>query len=627
MRIQLGSRTYTPQPTDELGAGGEAVVYDLHDGTALKLYRGPDDPAYQGKPHEQRGARERLAQIEAKLRAFPQLDSRVVQPLQLAEDPSGRVVGYTMQALPQADMLLMYGSRNFRAGKVSQQQVQALYWTLSQLLHAVHPQAVIGDFNDRGVLVLGLIPYLIDADSLQFGSWQTRVFTEKFVDPQLVRQTLPQEQQAGLGTITLAKPHTRESDWYAFYCMLMEAFLYVGPWGGVLPPKAAGYVPSSLRALHGKWVLDPEVRYPKPALKPEILPDWLLDRFEATFLRGDRTPCNPDRLQGMQWRTCPACQTEYARPICPTCTQTTPAAVKSVTQVRGQVTATRTFRTHGHLLHATVQEGQLRWIYQEGLQFRKGDSSVSLQGTAQLGMRFRSQRGDLLLGKGQTVVRLRPDLSHQRYGVDLYRGLPVFDATADHLFWVEGGKLYREGRIAPEYLGDVLQNQTQFWVGRDLGFGYYQAGSILTGFTFRPSGWGIYNGVKLPPLPTQILDAHCLFSADLAWFFYSYQEGGQTLNRCVVLTGDGAVTNEAVVVAGSDHWLGHLRGHGALGLDLFTATDTGLLRISRDGQGGLQVTRTYPDTEPFTQTGQQVLPGPLGLYLVSGQEITLLKLQ
>ena len=79
------------------------------------------------------------------------------------------------------------------------------------------------------------------------------------------------------------------SDWYAYYVMLMQSLLFVGPYGGVFKPKdKTRKVPHDARPLHGISVWDKQVRYPKPAKPLDILPDSFQNSLRDIFVEGKR---------------------------------------------------------------------------------------------------------------------------------------------------------------------------------------------------------------------------------------------------------------------------------------------------------------------------------------------------
>src|SRR5690349_12743741 len=97
-------------PSASIGKGGEADVFDVGRGVALKLFKGPDHPDLAGDPDAADGARARLDTHQAKLPLFPRsLPSRVVAPVELATDRNGaRICGYTMPLVGGAEVLLRY---------------------------------------------------------------------------------------------------------------------------------------------------------------------------------------------------------------------------------------------------------------------------------------------------------------------------------------------------------------------------------------------------------------------------------------------------------------------------------------------------------------------------------------
>ncbi len=72
-------------------------------------------------------------------------------------------------------------------------------------------------------------------------------------------------------------------------------------------------------------------------------------------------------------------------------------------------------------------------------------------------------------------------------------------------------------------------------------------------------------------------------------------------------------------------WLGTIRGHTASGPALFAATDEGIVRVEPDG-GNLVVTKQFPDTEPFVDSGVSLHAAGDGLAAVSRRHIRLLQI-
>ncbi len=71
--------------------GGEAEVFDIGEGLALKLFKPPDHPDYDLSPLEQKAARLRLDEHQQKLPKFPKnLPRSVIVPQDLATDKIGK---------------------------------------------------------------------------------------------------------------------------------------------------------------------------------------------------------------------------------------------------------------------------------------------------------------------------------------------------------------------------------------------------------------------------------------------------------------------------------------------------------------------------------------------------------
>ena len=223
-------------------------------------------------------------------------------------------------------------------------------------------------------------------------------------------------------------------------------------------------------------------------------------------------------------------------------------------------------------------------------------------------------------------MRLASDQGIDRLAVDSYGSQPMFEVNESGRYWLLNGQLLRDGKWGPEYIGDVLPEQTQFWVGSQFGFGYYRAGDLQGAFVFDAHRSGINDRLSLPPLPGQLIETHCTFSHSHVWFFAATQEQGRRMHRCWVFRADGAIVATAETEVGAGSWLEQLSGHAAIGDFLLVATDEGIVRVQAD-RGQIQIAKTFPDTEPFVDASCQLFAVPQGLYVVSQREITLLKIK
>jgi hypothetical protein len=370
-------------------------------------------------------------------------------------------------------------------------------------------------------------------------------------------------------------------------------------------------------------VFHPEVRYPKPAVPYAVLPDDLLHHFHLVFGKDQRGPFPLRLLDALRWTRCAVCGAEHARMLCPACTPAAPAAVKETLTVRGTVTATRVFRTRGLILCAALQGGTLRWLAHEDGRFMREDGTVAFTGTLPPRLRVRLLGAATVAGAHNRVATFTADRPPAPMSVDCCGTEPAFDTNARARYWVDNGRLLRDGAWGPEHIGDVLAGQTRFWVGPRFGFGLYRAGELSVAFVFNAAGGALNDSVRLPPLHGELLDADCAFTERRCWFLAATQEGGRTIHQCVVIRADGSLEAAARAEEHDGSWLGTLRGKCADGDFLLAATDDGIVRVEPAG-GRLVKTRDFPDTEPFVDAGCRLLAGTGGLYVVDQSEIRLL---
>lgn len=627
INVYINGKKIRAGPQQAIGKGGEADVFQIDSSTALKLFKPPTHPDYQGYPEEQQAARDRLHLQQQKLPQFPKnLPSRVISPTALATDRSEKtILGYTMPLLKQTEPLLRYSERSFRQQGISAQAVVQIFQDLHNTLSRLHGhQIIIGDFNDLNVLVRGSEAYLIDADSFQFGSFPCTVFTARFVDPLLCDPLANQP--------VLQQLPTMASDWYAFTVMLIQCLLFVDPYGGIYKPKDPAHkVLQAARSLHRISIFHPEVHYPKPAIPYSVLPDELLHHFQQVFDRDLRGKFPHQLLDNLRWTHCLRCGVEHARAVCPDCTQTPGTISRSITTVRGKVTATQLFQTSGLMVYTTVDQGKLRWVFHEQGEFRREDGRSLLKGDRTPYLSWWIQGDTTFLGYQGQILTLNSAQLSERWAVDSQGTATLFAVNASACYWVQQGQLQQQSlkqahTRSPTLIGTVLPEQTRFWVGSRFGFGFYQAGNLKVAFVFDADKPGMNDRVQLPNLPGQLLTASCTFSDHYGWLFLTTQAQGQIHHTCIVIRSDGTVAATAQASNGSDHWLATTDRSGCAIGDFFLAPgNEGIVRIEIQ-QGQLLQTKSFPDTEPFVDRTYQLLPAPQGLYVVGPQAITQLML-
>ncbi len=642
--VYLNGKRVCLQPKQAIAKGGEADIFDLGQGKALKLFKPPNHPDYQGFPAEQQAAIARIAEHQQKLRQFPTgLPHQVVQPEMLATDQTGQhIVGYVMPLIQNGTVLLKYSDPIFRRSGISASQIVQLFQDLHRTLSQLHQAGVVvGDFNDLNVLVVNtttsLKAYLIDADSFQFGNFLCNVFTARFVDPLLCDYATHHPM--------LVHPHSSQSDWYAFVVMLMQCLLFVDPYGGIYKPKdPANQLPHPTRPAQRITIFHPEVVYPKPAIPYQVLSDDLLHYFQAVLIHDRRGVFPISLLEDLHWQTCASCGKEHTRSSCPVCTPATLLIVAAnytlatpmpttpnAQVVQGRVTAAQRFHTDGIILSATMQQGALHWIYYHAGQFHREDGTIVFTGDCDPYLHILLQGKITLLHKSEQLMVLAPGQEVISIAADRVV------ANGSHRYWTHHGQLLRDGSLGNVYVGDVLGGQTQLWVGDNFGFGCYQAGDFSTAFVFDAHRSGINDQVKLPPSRGQLLYSCCTFADDRCWRFTITQEQGNLWHRCTVIRANGEVEASAIAQAGDGSWLdqamsgNRTHGHCAARNFLLVATDDGIMRIDitplPSSVGSLTPTETFPDTEPFVSSTSQLFIGREGLYVVDAQDIRLLTIQ
>lgn len=620
-----GGKRIPVDPSNPLAIGGEARVYRLGADQVVKVYKAPDDPDYVGNPTEQHGAERRLVEQRSKLPAFPRpCPSHVIGPVDLALDgPNGQLAGYVMQFLSGSDVLMSFMDQGFRAS-VDPNLIPRLFLNLHAAVTETHGSGiVIGDFNPLNVLVQKDRPMLIDADSMQWAQFLCTVFTARYVDPLVC---IPDQG----GSIMLKRPHTQLTDWYAFLNMLMECLCFVHPYAGVYRPKN----PSDRLKPGERWqrrvtVFDNEVIYPKAAIPLNRMPDDLLHLWEQAFVRDVREVVPKNLLESIRWTTCSTCGIAYARTSCPVCVLVTPAALKTTSNVRGKVMATRFFETHGVILEAALMaHGELGWLYHESGAWKREDRMTLTTGDVSTHLHYGLHGRRTVFAQNGRLVTLAPaqppsvpqsvDMVNDRY--------PSFAAGASGVFWSHNGQLFRDGAIAPKLMGNVLAGQTRLWVGATFGFGFGRAGAMTMGFIFPTDGIaGVINDrVQLPPIRGKLIDAWATLSSRRCWFFTATQEAGKTINRVFVIHSDGRVLAQAEAEAGTPGWLGQFGGACAAGDFIFAPTDEGVVRVSVNGSTFEE--KAFPDTEPFVTSASRLFPSPKGIYVVSTKSVVELQI-
>lgn len=625
MDIYLQGRHIRLSPAQSLGQGGEAEVFALDANRAVKIFKGPDHADYQGNPATIEAARRRLETHQRKLPAFPKgLTDSVIAPLELGTDRSGRTIrGYAMRRLKDLELLSRYGDRSFRDGGIPAAQVTSVFQDLARTVSELHlHRVVIGDFNDRNILTDGGKAFLIDADSFQFDGFPCEVFTAEFLDPRLASDH-------GTALVPNA-PFDQHSDWYAFAIMLFQSLLFVHPFGGLhRPGDPTARIPQYRRPLDRISVFHADVRYPRSALPLETLPDEWLQRFGHLFEGRIRDPWPVSLLQQVRWQRCPGCGLEHARSTCPACRTVVVPAPEQRT-IRGNILVKPIYRARGILVEVSCHDGVLRWIESDSNGYLDEHGTRILSGKPDPTLKFRRRSRETLIGRGTSLARLSATIAPVQGVVERCEGVPQFDADERSAVWIQAGSLWEDAPVAPRLIGQVLSEQTRFWIGSTFGFGFYRAGGLWVPFVFARGGT-LRDDLSLPRLPGELLSAECFLDNERCWFFTLTRGGGHTtasqhtIARCIVLRKDGMIEATLEESYPGTPWLSPSGGKCALGGCLLAATDDGLVRLEVSA-GGIFETRRFPETAPFVHAGCRLLSAPEGLIVVDGPEIRRLQL-
>lgn len=606
--VFINGQTHHLSRKNLVGAGGEAEIYKINNGDVLKVYKTPDHPDYENEPSEQEGARRRLKEHQMKLPAFPRSHpGGLVGPKDLAYDrKGGDVCGFTMPFITDSSMMCEWNEANYRKQHaIDFPKISEMLTRLWHLVQKTHEAGIIiGDFNWMNVMVNNQTrePMLIDADSMQFGTFLCTTYTETFVDPALCD---PNKNRP-----ILIKPHDELSDWYAFTVQCCMLLLRTDPFGGVYKPtNNSNRIPHTARPLKRITVFDDEVKYPKPAEPRERIPKELLEHFLSVFKEGKRLVFPADLIGNIDWTKLKVLRIAVV-----------------TTKITGKVTFSMVSETNEYIIHATTQGGKLLLIKGHQGTFVREDGSRIIQ-THHTDIRFRILGTETYYAHGSSLVNNNGLHIH----VDNYRDkLPMFDTNSKRLFWISGGCLYRQkndrlGQFNQEHIGDVVENQTLFWVGEQFGCGFYKAGEIQGAFVFNEASGKINDGVKLPKVKGEVVDSTCVFAKDICWLLVSMYTGKTTDNWCFCIHSNGEILGQAKQEAGTPGWLSQIRGKTAAANFLLCATDEGIMRCGIQKNNIIEE-KLFEDTETYVDSESHLLPGPGGLYVVGPHKVGLLKI-
>jgi H/ACA ribonucleoprotein complex subunit 3 len=615
--------------TKEIGAGQEAVVYDMGNSQVAKIYRFPDDPYYAQSTEEQKAAKVRIAMHQKKLAMYPGgLPSNIIVPSNLLTDKQGIILGYTMSFITGAETLLKYGDMSYRQSmNISNNEIKDIFLNLHDTVRSLHDKKVIiGDFNDLNILVKNKQVYMIDTDSYQFDNWVSTMYTEKFVDPLLCDVMLKNNDPFW----TMTRNHNYNGDWYGFTSLLFKSLLFVDPYGGIYKPKDPNNrIKQQLRASKRINVFNPEVVYPKHAYPYNVLDGNIIRYFQDVFNKDRRGEFPQALLKNMQWKSCNACGIEYATTVCPIC-NAGHIHIFAPISVSGNVQVKEVFVTGGIILFADVQNGKLVYLYHENDQYKRETDRVVIAGSLSRNLHIAINGTSTVLSESHTMAVIDQSGKSQKMFIDCVGSRAVCDANDHQIFWVENGNIYKNNPLGLEYspinIGQAIVDNTLLWTGEKFGFGIYKAGNILQGFMFDDISKVINDNVNLPFIKGQIIDAKTYISDNLAWLMIATKDQTKYINHCIVLNKHGKILTHINNDILDEAWLSHIKGKSAFGNYLFCPTDDGIIRVGVDSNGQIE-TKVFVDTENYVNEQSSLLVSPMGIYVIKRNKIILVSIK
>lgn len=262
LRVLLEGRgLLTLRPTDHIATGGEGSLYRAQ-GTVVKVYIDPLKMQHD--------------RMDAKISALAGfMHPYIVAPEGLVRNAQQAPIGFYMPFFDGEPLARVFTNsywqrEGFKVGDAS--QVVARMREAMQYAHG--RGALMVDPNELNWIVTqaegsrGYVPHALDVDSWALGSWKPAVIMPSIRDY-----------------------HAREcselSDWFAWGVVSFQVYTGIHPYRGMLPGFPAHDMTARMQA--NASVFRKEVRLNRAVRDFSIIPARLLDWYEATFERGERT--------------------------------------------------------------------------------------------------------------------------------------------------------------------------------------------------------------------------------------------------------------------------------------------------------------------------------------------------
>ncbi len=597
MDVRIGNEEVTLGKL--IGEGGEARVYRIDDKTLAKIYRMPTDPELADV--EVAAARLRVIVAQRKLPLFPRdLPPSIVAPQRLIrETKSNLIVGYTMPFIKDARPLSDFKSASVRQIGVSDSLVIGIFRNLMHAVRAVHARGtIIGDFNDTNVLVTKDTPRIIDADSMQYGPYRSKVFMPAFVDPNRC--------DPNAKALDLVKSHDAESDWYAWTVMLFQSLFFIHPYGGVHKPAVkTKAVLAGLRGLpqHRISVYDPEVRYPAQARSLDDAPEALTAFFKAVFVQGLRPEPTDALFEGLAFKSDGSF--DKSKSV---------KGLQAKTVKSDRRTQARTIlESKGDYLTVSWREGP----YPDYVEFtekksvlRNGKHLTDLRAAAKLDVQIVGSQ-TALVRENEAVVfsdGWKQTLKIVTKAVEIanLKQTMLTGSNAGVVYW-DGDFKQVVGRTEPAIKTldiDTDVKPLDMWGSGNLLFVLCVRNGKL-GYLVHHMTWDVtlYQHNLPVAKPEQIKWSKCFLNAENAWLFLKHDDGRST---CDVFDRSGKIKTH---VESTDDWVVKPETSCLFGGMLFRPSDSGISRVTCES-GRINITEF-----PYLESTEGVK------YLIAGEKL------
>lgn len=603
---------------------GEAYVYvaQASDGKqyAVKVYHGLN-PLYDYKSEFVTAVQRRLRRYPVKLNEYPVvLPLNVMRSLGVVYDTIGQPVGYYMSYIDNCRKLsdlLKISTR--KKEDIDPNFIMLVMRNVHRLVEGVHAAgAIICDLKPSNILVRmtdGEV-FLIDTDSMRFGSYLSTAHTLGYADPRQFRK-----QKDGRHDQFHMLPSQR-TDWYAFAVMTCVAFLQAMPYEAVATrkkPDGSPYTAAERCEERITLLAKGDVIYPPLATPRNRVPLYVLNFVSHVFERDGRGEC-PIALFNVQWSKCTNKTQEgvehgwHARTVCPECadapTRRSMSNRESVAYNRciaQSVSVLQEYTVAGNIVAADCQGGLLRLA-----QMRRLGVVADANGRLFTWLKPQVKRFALSGRRLGAIVgnelHIGTSASQSERLTNLFAfKQPPLAANSKYFFCYTNGRLLRAvGENDRSSSGKWGADQLALWAGEEVGFAFVRRGDKALGMVFNASGQPyIRNEIAFTMLQGRVDAVNCYFGDDRVWLLAMVRYGQQALMYMLVANNNGDVLYEEVLPAVD--YTGSIVGHCAFDKRLIMGLGVHFLELECDDTGVVKPVATHRKVLPSAQPGRTIL--------------------